>query len=134
MNLPFNIIVTRYPDSDVATTYPTVGPSGAAVLNVNGQAAGIELYMGRDALMREGELRPVRWTGYIASAGKYQGEVEGKGEVFDAFRKNITATESPEAARVAFPDLKRVWQHNFDLVEENAGRAYLRTVERLAET
>jgi len=134
LKLPFNIIVTRYPDSDVATAYPTVGPSGPAVLNVNGQAAGIELYMGRDALLLEGELRPVRWTGYIASAGKYQGEVEGKGEVFEAFRKNIAATGSPKAARAAFPDLKRVWQHNFDLVEENAGGAYLRTVERLAKT
>lgn len=133
LKLPFNIIVTRYPDSDVAKAYPTVGPSGPAILDVNGQAAGIELYLGREALLRDGELRPVRWTGYIASAGKYQGEVEGKGEVFEAFRKNIATAANPEAARASFPDLEQVWQHNFDLVEKNSGLAYLRTVERLAE-
>jgi len=27
-----------------------------------------------------------------------------------------------------------VWRHNFDLVEENSGVAYLRTLERLADT
>jgi hypothetical protein len=133
LKLPLNIIVTRYPDSDVAKAYPTVGPSGPAILDVNRQAAGIELYMGREALLRNDELRPVRWTGYIASAGKYQGEVEGKGEVFAAFRKNIASVKSPEAARASFPDLEQVWQHNFDLVEKNSGLAYLRTVEHLAE-
>ncbi|WP_317214551.1 HEPN/Toprim-associated domain-containing protein [Gluconobacter sp. GP1] len=133
LKLPFNIIVTRYPDSDVAKAYPTVGPSGPAILDVNGQAAGIELYMGREALLSNGELRPVRWAGYVASAGKYQGEVDGKGQVLEAFRKNIATVEGPEAARASFPDLERVWQHNFDLVQENSGLAYLRTVKRLAE-
>lgn len=132
LKLPFNIIVTRYPDSDVAKAYPTVGRSGPAILDVNWQAAGIELYMGREALLSNGELRPVRWASYVASAGKYQGEVDGKRQVLEAFRKNIATVEGPEAARASFPDLERVWQHNFDLVQENSGLVYLRTGKRLA--
>jgi len=131
--LPSNFMVTRYPDSDIARAYPTIGPSGPAVLDVNGHGAGIELYLGREALTRNGELRPVRWTGYNHLAGKYQGEVEGKGEVLDTFRRNIAVVESTAAARASFPDLERVWQHIFDLVERNTGEAYLRTIERLKQ-
>jgi len=133
LGLPENIMVTRYPVSDIARSYPTIGPSGPAVLDVNGRAAGIELYLGRKALTYNGDLCPVRWTGFNASAGEYQGEVVRKGEVLDAFRKNIAAAESAEAARASFPDLERVWQHIFDLVEYNAGGVYLRMLERLRQ-
>lgn len=57
------------------------GQVTADVMDVNGQAAGIELYLGERAL-REGEtLRPVRWTGFVSAANAYQGEVEGKNQV-----------------------------------------------------
>ena len=94
-------------------------------MDVNGQAAGIELYLGRDALLYRNELRPVRWTGYNQSVGKYQGEVEGKGKVLETFQRNIAATENCEAARALFPELKKVWNRIFSLVEENRSADYL---------
>lgn len=123
--LPSNFVVARYPDSDIARAYPTVGPGGPLVMDVNGQAAGIELYLGRDALLYRNELRPVRWTGYNQSVGKYQGEVEGKGKVLETFQRNIAATENCEAARALFPELKKVWNRIFSLVEENRSADYL---------
>lgn len=72
----------RFPDTALAAAYPTVGPSGFAELDVNGLAGGIELYLGREALSCEGTLRPVRWQGYVEAAKRYQGEVEGKGDIF----------------------------------------------------
>lgn len=134
LNLPTNFIITCLPDIELARRYPTIGPSGPAEVDVNGSAAGIELYLGENALRRHGVLRPVRWTGYVPSAAKYQGEVEGKSEVLRAFLDGITRMASKEAARAQFPELAAVWQRIFGLVEQNAGdqcqRSYLRVINR----
>jgi hypothetical protein len=78
LGLPDNMTVMHLPDIEFARAYPTIGPQGFHLVDVNGQAAGIELYLGRAALSFKGELRPVRWTGYIQAARAYQGEVESK--------------------------------------------------------
>ena len=114
------MIVLRLPDIELATNYPTIGPQGAHLVDVNGLAGSIELYLGRSALTRNGDLRPVRWSGYLASAGVYQGEVEGKGEVEAAFLALIDSHPDPEAARVAYPDLVATWQAIFAAVEMTA--------------
>jgi hypothetical protein len=98
---------------------------------VNGSAAGIELYLGREALMLDGALRPVRWTGFVQAAQKYQGEVEGKADVLAAFLQKIDAVKTPEEARAVFPELEQVWQSIFDLVEKQAGDQYLYRYEQL---
>jgi hypothetical protein len=105
--LPDNMMLVRLPDTDLARTYPTVGPQGEHVLDVNGQAASIELYLGRDVLTVNGALRPVRWTGYNQAARAYQGEVEGKTEVEAAFLDTIATFTDPVEARAAFPRLSR---------------------------
>jgi hypothetical protein len=120
LNLPANFIVTRLPDVEIARHYPTIGPSGPAELDINGSAAGIEIYLGKDALSRKGVLRPVRWTGYVAAKAKYQGEVEGKSEVLHAFLNSIAGTASKETARAQFPELATVWQGILSFVEQNA--------------
>ena len=83
LSLPDNMILMRLPDINIARGYPTVGPQGTHSVDVNGRAAGIELYLGREALTMSGKLRRVRWTGYIKSADVYQGEVESK-DVIDS--------------------------------------------------
>jgi hypothetical protein len=133
LGLPQNIIVTRLPDIELARSYPTVGPSGPATLDVNGSAAGIELYLGREALTSDEDLRPVRWTGYNSSAKKYQGEVEGKADVLAAYLKQIDTYESPVLARKAFPELEEVWQMLFNIVERNVGEVYLQRHELLLQ-
>src|SRR5262249_41090263 len=60
--LPPNIKVVRLPDIDLARNYPTVGPQGAHEVDVNGTAAGVEMYLGRQNLaIADGTLTPVRW-------------------------------------------------------------------------
>lgn len=133
LSLPRNIIITRLPDIELARSYPTVGPSGPATLDVNGSAASIELYLGREALTLDDDLRPVRWTGYNPSAMRYQGEVEGKADVLEAYLKQIDTFESPALARKAFPELVEVWQMLFNLVEKNVDEVYLHRHERLLQ-
>ncbi len=134
LNLPTNFIITRLPDIELARCYPTIGPSGPAELDVNGSAAGIEIYLGENALRRQGVLRPVRWTGYVPGAAKYQGEVEGKSEVLRSFLDGIAGITSKQVARAQFPELAAVWQRIFDLVEQNAGdqcqRSHLSVINR----
>lgn len=81
LGLPDNMILLPLPDTNLAKTYPTIGPQGFHTVNVNGQAGSIELYLGRKALEIDGRLRPVRWTSYDRSADAYQGEVESKDEI-----------------------------------------------------
>lgn len=120
LTLPSNFIVLRLPDTDIAASYPTIGPSGTAVLDVNGRAGGIELYLGREALKVGDSLCPVRWTGYVGPARNYQGEVESKSEVLGHFQEQIARITHPVEARAAFPELAMVWQTILERVESNA--------------
>lgn len=129
--LPSNIIVTRLPDSATARHYPTVGPQGRHDMDVNGLAAGIELYLGATALRTNAEPRPVRWTGYIAGADAYQGEVDGKAEVMRSFTAELATVRDHEDALARFPDLASVWDHLIDLVEGAAQASSLRAWTRL---
>jgi hypothetical protein len=93
--LPERMRVLSYPDIELAIDYPTLGPPtnvspevtiGSA--NINGQAASIEIYLGRDVLQGDdGNLAPVQWTSYIGPLKRYQGEVVGKREIQERFRR-----------------------------------------------
>jgi hypothetical protein len=92
VRLPANMRVLRLPELAVLRDYPTIGPSGSFVMNVNGMAASIELYLGVDVLRDEaGTLAPVQWTGYDATVGKYQGEVLFKDQVQERFKRRLDA-------------------------------------------
>jgi hypothetical protein len=117
LGLPANIIIVHLPDIELARAYPTVGPQGNHTMNVNGQAASIELYLGRSALTDNGVLRPVQWTGYVQAASRYQGEVQGKGEVERAFLNALPGYANASDARKAFPELVGVWETVFAAVE-----------------
>ena len=89
IDLPVNIAVLTYPPIDLLRSYPTIGPAGEAELDVNGSAASLELYLGRDVLIEVGVPIPVQWKGYIDSVGRYQGEVRQKGNIHSAFREKL---------------------------------------------
>jgi hypothetical protein len=85
-SLPKNYRVMHYPDIELGTDYPTLGPQGNVEMNVNKLAGAIELYLGRDALTNEeGGYRPVQWTGYVSKLSKYQGELLNKSKIQDKF-------------------------------------------------
>lgn len=107
--LPPNFRAMTLPTSAVGCTYPTTGPQGTAIMDINGLACSIELYLGRDALTNgSGELSPVRWTGYNSKLGRYQGAVEGKSAIIDRFMSDLSTCSSPNEARNRYPDLASV--------------------------
>lgn len=133
LGLPPNFILSKLPDIELARMYPTIGPSGATTLDVNGSAGSIELYLGHSALMANENFRPVRWKGYVEAAQKYQGEVYAKDKILAAYFNKIRKIESPVEARLAFPELEQIWQSIFDLVEHQAGEQYLHGYQKLLE-
>lgn len=56
---------------------------------------------------------------------------KGKADVRAAFLEKIDAVKTPEEARAAFPELEKIWQSIFDLVEKHAGEQYLYRYEQL---
>jgi len=90
--LPPNIVALKLPDLESLRSYPTIGPSGEVAMDVNGMAASIELYLGKDVLVDENsKMTPVQWTGYDTSLRKYQGEVLLKDEIQERFHNRLQA-------------------------------------------
>lgn len=78
ISLPKTIRVMNYPDTTFAAHYPTSGPNGAAVQDVNGSAASIELYYGHDVLTDNGVFIPVQWSSFDSKSQRYQGAIQQK--------------------------------------------------------
>lgn len=115
--LPANIVIRRLPERDLLRNYPTIGPTGAATLDVNGIAASIELYLGEDVLRLDGgDLAVVQWTGYERSVNQYQGELLEKAKVQARFREKLsqhTGSAGPE-----WDDLKAVFSVLFTAFDD----------------
>lgn len=61
--LPENIKLLNYPDIELAKKYPCIQSNGTIKdEDVNGRAAAIEMYFGRDVLTDNNKLYPVVWT------------------------------------------------------------------------
>jgi hypothetical protein len=116
--LPSNIKVLRLPDIELAKSYPSVGAQGTHFVDVNGRAASIELYLGRQNLTRsDGELTPVRWGGRSDKAGAYQGEIEGKADVVNRFCEGLRRLRTTGEAQAALPELVEIWQLIFETMK-----------------
>ncbi len=111
--LPKGMGLLHLPEIESLRSYPTVGPQGRKNMDVNGLAASMEMYLGRDVLAPENVPRPVEWRGYITGVGSYQGEVSAKTEVQESFRaKARDAANDPTAMdRQDWTDLDHVLDH-----------------------
>jgi hypothetical protein len=89
-SLPKHIVAMRLPDLAMLRSYPTLGPSGPSLMNINGMAASIELYLGADVLCGDADKLPaIQWTGYERAIETYQGELPRKQEVQGRFLKKL---------------------------------------------
>lgn len=105
-NLPNNIKVIQYPELDLMTSYPTIGPQGEINMNINGLAGSVEMYMGKDILTdNDGNLELVQWGGYMNSVKKYQGSLINKGAVGSRFKGKDAADVNK------WQDLRYLWDY-----------------------
>jgi hypothetical protein len=116
--LPPNIKVIRYPDTPLASAYPTLGPPTADaptgrldLADVNGLAASVELYLGRDVLSSDdGKLKPVQWRSFIQGVSSYQGEVMGKDQIHSRFRQKLKRADPLALPLHDWEDMRAVLQ------------------------
>jgi hypothetical protein len=88
--IPKNVRILRYPDLELARNYPTLGPQGTTLMDINGLAGSIELYYGIDVLKdQDGNFTPIQWRGYEDSMKQYQGEITNKAELQSRFAEKI---------------------------------------------
>jgi hypothetical protein len=116
LRLPKNIRTIRYPDVEIARNYPTLGPSGPVIMDVNGSAASVELYLGSDVIKTpDGSYVPVQWKGYDPVLRRYQGEILDKRgcrkrfeeKLFVANKSNFEPTEANWAELKAIVEVIR---------------------------
>ncbi|GAA5139132.1 hypothetical protein [Pseudonocardia adelaidensis] len=98
--LPDGYRVLHYPDLPLLRRYPTLGPqlADSVLMDVNGKAGSLEMYLGRELLTVDGELVPVQWTGYIEGQKGYQGAISAvhKKRIQREFRRKVrSALEDP---------------------------------------
>ena len=79
LNLPANISVLKLPDLPQFDTFPTTGPTGDAVANINGKAAAIECYLHLSSDAKVG------WGGFNTDAQAYQGALVDKQRAMRTF-------------------------------------------------
>lgn len=103
IQLPTNIVAMNYPNIALANRYPTRGPNGESVQDVNGKACSIELYFGRDVLTVDDRLVPVQWKAYDDRMKRYQGVIQKKDllknrflQKADSAKRNTRQTEPGE--------------------------------------
>lgn len=115
IEIPKNIVITHYPDTVLATTYPALGPNGQTIQNINRLACSIELYLGVDTLTKEGQLIPIQWKGYDERIKQYQGEIMHKAEIQNLFRKKLThySKNNEEINSANWKELQEIFLHIF---------------------
>jgi len=98
IQLPDNIKILHYPDIDLAKKYPTTGPHGIHIQDINGLACSIELYFGEDVLKENGTLTPVQWKGLDNGIKKHQGVIKNKNKLKQKFMKKLNKCQKSHSA------------------------------------
>ncbi|ERP95684.1 hypothetical protein Q669_29365 [Labrenzia sp. C1B10] len=107
--LPNNIKTMVLPDIELAKDYPTIGPEGRRRMNVNGAACSIELFLGKQALTdRDGDLHPIRWTGWNNQIQRYQGALEHKDDVTKRFLTRMKKGGEPASLRIEYAEMDQL--------------------------
>jgi hypothetical protein len=89
-------------------------------MDVNGTAASIELYLGRDVLAPSGQLAPVQWAGYSTAMNRFQGAVVGKEQLQAAWHRKASRCHADRSKIVAenWTDLESIWEAIFHAFDE----------------
>ncbi len=82
MALPMNMRAMKLPDLKAFKSFPTTGPNGKQLADINGRAAAIECYLDLNV---EGLQPLVQWKNHIEEVGHYQGILQHKEKFTKAF-------------------------------------------------
>jgi len=116
ISLPERIRAMRIPDIDLAREYPTLGPQGERIMDINGLASSIELFLGRDVLTVHGSLTPIQWTSYDTKAGRYHGEITNKLAIQKRFKAKVAKARREEHLHDGeWTELQILWNSIFNL-------------------
>lgn len=129
IQLPANIEIIKLPEVDLLKNYPTIGPTGDALLDINGIAASIELYLGEDVLKIDGQnLTPIQWTGFESGVKKYQGEVLEKKVLQERFREKLLKAKScgDEGPDISWDALRAILKLIFSAFKERNRKSICR--------
>lgn len=91
--VPSNVRIMHLPDLEMCSHYPTIGPEGSSVDNINGRACSIEMFLGKDILKKNGEYEPIRWKSYVDKVDAYQGEIISKSVVLKQFEAKVKRSQ-----------------------------------------
>jgi hypothetical protein len=95
ITIPNTMRVFHYPEIEIATNYPTLGPQGTVNMNINGLAGSLELYFGEDIIRdNNGNFIPIQWRGYDEGLKQYQGEILHKDELQTRFLEKINKAKA----------------------------------------
>lgn len=86
LDLPLNMKAVVLPDLEIARSFPTLGPSGPSLENVNGKAVSIEMFLDFAYKRADKDVPKVRWKTYDEKMGTYQGALENKEEFLKKFK------------------------------------------------
>lgn len=79
LKLPTHFIALALPRLEFAAEYPTIGPHGSVLADINSCACSLEMYLGPTALrVEDGSFMPIQWTGFDKGLRRYQGELLDK--------------------------------------------------------
>ncbi|HEY1940355.1 MAG TPA: HEPN/Toprim-associated domain-containing protein [Candidatus Angelobacter sp.] len=76
LTLPPNMRVMRLPDITEFGAFPTLGPNGGSVQDINGRAAAMECYL--DLTWKSPRKPSIRWVSFNEKLGCYHGVLIGK--------------------------------------------------------
>lgn len=92
--IPSNVKIMHLPDLEMCNHYPTIGPEGFSIDNINGRACSIEMFLGKDILKKSGEYEPIRWKAYLDKVNAYQGEIVSKSQVLKEFEFKLKRSKN----------------------------------------
>ncbi|MGY3404825.1 hypothetical protein ACVWZV_000938 [Bradyrhizobium sp. GM5.1] len=99
LSLPINMRTMVLPSLRDFESFPSIGPGGNFLLDINGRAASIECYLD---LHSDGLPAPlVRWTNYKEDVGAYQGALQAKDRYSKAFFDNIGRGGAYDTSRLS---------------------------------
>lgn len=103
LKLPRNMRTVSLPYLGAFSRFPTLGPSGEAIEDVNGRAVAIECFL--DLTFGPREIRAIRWTAFNHRQQAYQGELLAKERYASAFFDNFNKPNYD------LSKLRVLWEH-----------------------